>query len=116
MAKNGSPKPEFEFEFDDEHTYFQVKLPIHEEVLKENSDNTDLTPEVLKLIQAINGEMNTVEIMDVLNLKDEKHFRNNYRKPAIEQDLVELTIPDKPRSSKQKYRLTELGKKILREK
>jgi ATP-dependent DNA helicase RecG len=27
--------------------------------------------------------------------------------------LLEYTIPDKPRSSKQKYRLTERGRKIL---
>ena len=30
MAENGSPKPHFEF--DEEHTYFQVTLPIHEAV------------------------------------------------------------------------------------
>jgi ATP-dependent DNA helicase RecG len=30
MAENGSPKPHFEF--DEEHTYFQVTLPIHETV------------------------------------------------------------------------------------
>jgi DNA-binding HxlR family transcriptional regulator len=29
--------------------------------------------------------------------------------------LIKYTIPDKPKSSKQKYRLTELGEKILRE-
>jgi len=27
--------------------------------------------------------------------------------------LVEMTIPDKPRSSKQKYRLPEKGRKVL---
>jgi len=27
--------------------------------------------------------------------------------------LIEMTIPDKPRSSKQKYRLTDVGKRLL---
>lgn len=113
MAKNGSPKAEFEF--DEEHTYFQVKLPMHGEVLKECSAKSDLTPEVKKLLESIKDEMNTQEIMNRLDLKDEKHFRNNYRKPAIELGLVELTIPDKPRSSKQRYRLTPLGKKVFKD-
>ena len=30
--------------------------------------------------------------------------------------LIEYTIPEKPKSSKQKYRLTELGKKTLQDK
>jgi DNA-binding HxlR family transcriptional regulator len=30
-----------------------------------------------------------------------------------EKELIEYTIPDKPKSSKQKYRLTELGKRVL---
>jgi len=35
-----------EFEFDKEHTYFQVKLPVHGEVVKERNEDSDLTPEV----------------------------------------------------------------------
>jgi ATP-dependent DNA helicase RecG len=29
--------------------------------------------------------------------------------------LIEMTIPDKPRSSKQKYRLTEKGMKLIQD-
>jgi hypothetical protein len=31
-------------------------------------------------------------------------FRKNHLIPAIKQGLIEMTIPDKPSSSKQKYR------------
>lgn len=45
--------------------------------------------------------------MALLQLKDDKHFRQLYLIPAIEQGLIEMTIPDKPRSRNQKYRLTK---------
>jgi len=49
------------------------------------------------------------EIMAALGLKDEKHFREHYQQAGISLGVIEMTIPDKPNSSKQRYRLTELG-------
>ena len=40
----------------------------------------------------------------MLELKDKKHFRTIILKPLLDKGLLELTIPDKPTSSKQKYR------------
>lgn len=34
-------------------------------------------------------------------------------KRLLDLDLIEMTIPDKPTSSKQKYRLTEQGRAVL---
>jgi DNA-binding PadR family transcriptional regulator len=31
----------------------------------------------------------------------------------LEQELLEMTIPEKPRSSKQRYRLSDKGKQVL---
>jgi ATP-dependent DNA helicase RecG len=36
-----------------------------------------------------------------------------YLKPALEMRVVEMTLPDKPRSSNQRYRLTALGQHWL---
>ncbi len=38
----------------------------------------------------------------------------SYLQPAIEAGLLEMTIPDKPRSSKQKYKLTAKGREMVR--
>ena len=51
--------------------------------------------------------------MKSLGLKDDEHFRKAYLLPALEAGLIEMTIPDKPRSSKQKYRLTDKGRQWL---
>ena len=47
--------------------------------------------------------------MAILDLKHREYFRDTYLLPAIEEGYIELTIPDKPNSPNQKYRLTEKG-------
>ena len=49
------------------------------------------------------------ELMDLVGLKDRKHFTDAYLQPALESGLLEMTIADKPQSSKQRYRLTAHG-------
>lgn len=49
-------------------------------------------------------ELSITELMGELGLSDKKNFRTLYLNPALEAGLVERTVPDKPRSSKQRYR------------
>lgn len=49
------------------------------------------------------------EIMNTLELKNRSYFMKEYLKPSVEQGFVEPTIPDSPKSPKQKYRLTRKG-------
>jgi ATP-dependent DNA helicase RecG len=57
--------------------------------------------------------MSRQQIQSVLDLKGEEHFRTAYLKPALKMAVVEMTRPDKPRSSNQRYRLTALGRQWL---
>ncbi|MBR6271669.1 MAG: Fic family protein [Lachnospiraceae bacterium] len=43
------------------------------------------------------------QIMAKLDIKAKENFRQNYLRPAIELGLVEMTVPDKPRSRNQRY-------------
>lgn len=51
-----------------------------------------------------NASLSAVELMDGLGLKHRPTFRQNYLDPALRAGLIERTIPDKPNSSRQKYR------------
>ena len=73
----------------------------------------EVTPQV-RLIRAVSGEMTGRQIRKVLNLSDVKYFRSNYLLPALHDGLIEMTIPDKPRSSQQRYRLTSAGTEYLK--
>lgn len=42
-------------------------------------------------------------LMKKLGLKAKEGFRRNYLQPAIEMNLVRMTIPDKPNSRNQRY-------------
>ena len=71
-----------------------------------------VTPHVRRLVAALQGEMSRVELMDALGLSDRKHFTETYLQPGLGEGLVEMTLPDSPRSRTQRYRLTALGSQV----
>lgn len=119
LKHNNSPEPEFIT--DEERAQFITRIHIHKD-FKENPTNPQVTPQVTP--QADNKslvltfcltERKRDEIQEHIGIKDRKYFRTNILKPLLDDELIELTIPDKPRSSNQRYRTTEKGKKNLRQ-
>lgn len=55
------------------------------------------------------------ELMEKLSLKGRDNFEKLYLAPALEASLIERTIPEKPNSRLQQYRLTEQGKALARQ-
>ncbi len=72
-----------------------------------------VTPQVAQLLEVLQGEKTRGEIMKKLGLKDRMHFSKEYLARAIGAGYIEMTIPDKPNSRFQRYRLTEKGKAYL---
>lgn len=65
-----------------------------------------------RVVLVLDGEMKRIEIQEALQLKHRDSFVENYLQPAMEKKFVEMTIPDKPNSSRQRYRLTAKGEAL----
>jgi ATP-dependent DNA helicase RecG len=130
MRDNGSPEPQFET--NEERTHFLVRLPLRtapQATPQEEKQPTLLTP-ITSDVSHTNTPQATPQAQDTLlafcasprsateirrklGLKDAKHFRTNYLEPALTAGLLEMTLPDKPRSPKQRYITTESGRRQL---
>lgn len=100
---------------------FKLTIPLIEQAEQQITPEVtpevipEVTPEVGKMLSVIIGDMKRSEIMERLGLKDEKHFREHYQQAGIIAGVIEMTIPEKPNSRLQKYRLTNKGKQLLKE-
>lgn len=75
---------------------------------------TQVTTQVAKLLSAAGVEAETREkLQSAAGLANREHFRKSYVEPLIKADWLERTIPDKPKSPLQKYRLTAKGRAWL---
>ncbi|MBF2759269.1 MAG: putative DNA binding domain-containing protein [Ectothiorhodospiraceae bacterium AqS1] len=77
------------------------------------SDIPDISPAVSAMIELLSTEEKSrEELMLALDFKHPASFRKNYLQPGLSLGIIEMTIPEKPRSTRQKYRVTALGRKI----
>ena len=95
---------------------FMLKI-IHETLCdistQEAPVRVSVTASVKKLLSLLKkvGPIGNQEILKRLKLKNRRRMRESYIRPAIEQGLIEYTVPDKPTSRNQQYRLTSEGEK-----
>ena len=73
----------------------------------------EVTGDVQRLLAVLVGEMKRTDIQEALALRHEDYFREAYLIPALTAGIIEMTIPGKPTSSKQKYRLTRKGRDLI---
>jgi len=75
------------------------------ELLRTEQVREQVTEQVERLLTALGSEtLSAKELLERLGLKHRPTFSNNYLRPALELGLIEMTVPDKPNSSKQRYR------------
>ncbi|MGI6313022.1 MAG: ATP-dependent DNA helicase RecG [Clostridiales bacterium] len=105
----GLPPPEF-------HTNgnsVQVVFPTSTRQVPDKYPTS--TRQVEILVKIIDENIYSVkEIMTLMELKDRESFMNIYLYPSMENNLVEPLYPEQPKHPKQKYRLTEKGKELLK--
>lgn len=90
--------------------FIEFMLKMIDKVLKELLETptiqlTEKSVNINKLLSVMEYgvPMSANEIMEKLEIKSKETLRSTYLDPAIEEGIVELTIPDKPTSKNQMY-------------
>lgn len=81
-------------------------------ILSKQDSTSNNRTEVQRLLSVLKEPMTRRTLQGLLGLKDDDHFRENFLRPAMEQGLVVMAIPDRPRSRFQKYLLTAAGEAL----
>lgn len=70
-----------------------------------SEDNEQLTEYIKRLLSVMDYDIPYTgkTLMEKLGLKSREGFRRNYLRPAIDMNLIRMTIPDKPNSRNQRY-------------
>ena len=76
MKANGSPLPKFES--DEDRTHFLVRLPIHERSVQEVTSHSQVSPQVERLLAAVEGELLRDALQERLAITDRKYFRTHF--------------------------------------
>ena len=73
-----------------------------------------VTPQVKKLLHALANAgqegLSRKELQETSGLRDRNSFTARWLAPALDAGFIEMTIPDKPNSRMQRYKLTASGK------
>ena len=70
-----------------------------------SEENEKLSEGIKRLLEVMEYDIpyTSKALMEKLGLKSREGFRRNYLHPAIEMNLIRMTIPDKPNSRNQRY-------------
>lgn len=79
------------------------------------ANRQSLQPEQVALLTRMTGEHTVLELMTFVGRSNRSKFREQVLAPLLASGVVEMTVPDKPNSSKQRYRLTAVGRALKAE-
>ena len=65
------------------------------------------------MLAILNSPLTRVEIQKALGLKGQANFRDRYLRPSLALGLIEMTIPEKPNSRFQRYKITDKGRQLI---
>ena len=70
-----------------------------------SEENEQLSEYIKKMLDVMEYDIpyTSKALMEKLGLKSREGFRKNYLRPAIDMNLIRMTIPDKPNSRNQRY-------------
>jgi len=123
MKVHGLEEPEFDWngffritfmrpeKGDEEHGGVVDELGNGEKVTK--SLTKSLTKLQIQILKDSERPMSMLELAEITGVHHRSFFKKQHLDPLLEDGLMAMTVPDKPRSSKQKYVITEAGKELI---
>lgn len=75
-----------------------------------------LSQHQVKILEKCREETILFELMKIAQRSDRTKFRHHVLNPLLTEGLIEMTVPNKPTSRLQKYRLTKTGRELLAKK
>ena len=88
-----------------EFMLLQIDKILDDVAIQIKEDSGQISEYIKKLLAVMEYDVpyTSKTLMESLGLKSKEGFRRNYLRPAIEMDLIQMTIPDKPNSRNQRY-------------
>ena len=99
----GLAKPEYQQDEDFRVVLYRPKTATIDQV----------SDQVTKILNLCKSAATLAQIGEVLMMHSRVYIKRKYVNPLIESALLEMTIPDRPTSSRQKYRITAKGLELL---
>lgn len=97
--------------------YVTFRAPIGPEAGERHQVSTKsaLSRHQVQVLEATRDPRSIAELMELCGRADRTKFRDQVVRPLLEAGLLAMTLPDKPRSSRQRYRTTAAGQRLLDE-
>jgi len=108
------PPPRIEADADWYRIIFSRAEAERSPVPEQGGTKLALSRHQVEILHNCQKEKAIPDLMELSKRTDRTKFRNQVLRPLLDAGFIEMTIPDKPKSSKQKYRLTEKGKRFVK--
>ncbi len=91
-------------------TLWRPKVSIESPIEAPAGTKSALSRHQVEILLKCRSDSTLVELMTIVGRSDRTKFRHQVLNPLLDGGLIEMTIPDKPTSRLQKYRLTRKGR------
>ncbi len=109
----GIEPPLFEADADFVVVTFRAQIGPTPQVTPQVGTKWGPSGDQVQVLEFAQDARSMVEILAELRRSNRTKFKDQVLQPLLEAGLLEMTIPDKPRSSRQRYRTTAAGKRLL---
>jgi len=114
-SKHGVAPPKFEEQAGAVYVTFRAPIGHGADPGHQVGTKSALSRDQVQVLEASRDPQPVAGLLRLCGRSDRTKFRNQVLRPLLDGGLLEMTVPDRPRSSRQRYRTTEAGRKVASE-